>query len=152
MVEQLSDIDKAYIAGLLDGEGSLMIMRQLPTSRKSGNVSTQYLMRVSMTNTDEGIIRWLHSTCGGLLTKPSKSRGPNDKPVWHWRITSKAALDLVHDLRPFLRIKATQAWLMLEAAAQFTQRAGGYGKVPVEELALREGYALAMQHLNARGI
>lgn len=150
MVEQLSDIDKAYIAGLVDGEGSIMITKQMPTSRVSGNVTPQYMFRVSVSNTHKGVLDWLHSKCGGELTDNGYIGGKGGhRLVYEWRIKGQSAIDFIQDIRDFLRIKPAQAWLALEAREQFTYRTGGYGRVSAEELALREGYRLAMQNLNA---
>ena len=151
---KISDTDKGYLAGLIDGEGSVFIMRQRPTSKKSGNVSTDYAVRVTVANTDKAVLEWVQSLCGGLVLGPAKCKNPRWKPVWTWRITRQDAVDFLREIRGLLRIKGTQAWLALEFNAQKTSfaRTGLGVRLTVEELALREGYALAMQYLNARGI
>lgn len=134
----------------MDGEGSIMITRQMPTSRTSGNVTPQYMFRVAISNTHKGVLDWVHSECGGELSANGHVGGKGGRRlVYEWRIKGQQAINFLQDIRPFLRIKPAQAWLALEAREQFTYRKGGYGRVPPEELALREGYRLAMQNLNA---
>ena len=129
-----------------------MITRQMPTSGRSGNVSPWHSVRMTVSNTHRGVLEWLQSTCGGILPDKSYVGGNGGhRPVWEWRIKGHAALDFLQEVRPYLKIKAPQAWLALESAAQKASfaRTGMGVRISTEELALREGYRLAMKNLNA---
>ena len=70
----IDDTDKAYIAGLFDGEGSIHIRRGLEKKKKhKGKPGYRYSnsLRLSMeiTMTDRSVLTWLHGVVGvGTLT------------------------------------------------------------------------------------
>ena len=104
-------VDLAYIAGLLDGEGSIQIAI-------AGNRTTYY-PRISISNQHQPTIRWLKDMFGGHISSDSRSRGfRKNRATLTWSLTGHPALKIVELLRPFLRIKRTQAWFLLEFGAQ----------------------------------
>lgn len=70
-----------YLAGLVDGEGSLK-------RRKDG------LWSVVVQMTDEGVIRWLHGFGGSFGIY---ERDPTRKTIYCWKLGRR------HDVLPFLR-------------------------------------------------
>ena len=88
------DTDKAYIAGLFDGEGSIHFKRG-PEKKRSG---TYNCMRISMeiTMTDKSVLMWVHEVLGvGTFTKkPRKGKrkdGTKYLMQWRWRCTFRDA-------------------------------------------------------------
>ena len=88
------DTDKAYIAGLFDGEGSIHFKRG-PEKKRSG---TYNCMRISMeiTMTDKSVLMWVHEVLGvGTFTKkPRKGKrkdGTKFLMQWRWRCTFRDA-------------------------------------------------------------
>ena len=88
------DTDKAYIAGLFDGEGSIHFKRA-PEKKRSG---TYNCMRISMeiTMTDKSVLMWVHEVLGvGTFTKkPRKGKrkdGTKYLMQWRWRCTFRDA-------------------------------------------------------------
>ncbi len=80
---------RGYIAGLIDGEGSIMFQNK------------HWMMRIAMT--DEPVIRWLAAF--GALFYPRKVL-PNRKPAFAWEVHRRH--DLIHLLTavgPYLRVK-----------------------------------------------
>ncbi len=53
---QLSDVDSAYIAGLIDGEGTITL------TRKHRNENRQ--LAISISNTDKGLLEFVLLTIG----------------------------------------------------------------------------------------
>ena len=140
--------DLAYIAGLVDGEGYIGIKKRAATR---GYRSARHTLTVEVVNTYRPIIQWMQSSFGGSISTKKMSEGAN-KPAYVWNAGGhQAALKLLQILRPWMRIKATQVWLGLEFSAQSRSYAGcGRGHyLPDEELALREGFYLAMRSANA---
>ena len=92
----------AYLAGFFDGEGSIVI-------RKRGKDNYYPQIQLSLSNTDELSIKFLHESLGGrvLSIKPSN---PKYKTQYSWRLTrnadSKTALEL---MLPWLIIKKERA-------------------------------------------
>jgi len=86
---------RAYIAGILDGEGSIMFVK--PTQRWQAKVGM----------TDEPVIRWLASFGG---TVQLGSTPPPRKPTWTWAVARRR--DLEHLLKatlPYLQVKREKA-------------------------------------------
>ena len=75
----IPDTDKAYIAGLFDGEGSIH-MKRAPEKKKKHRGKPGYRMsnslRLSMeiTMTDKSVLTWVNAVlgCGTLTKKPRK--------------------------------------------------------------------------------
>ena len=97
----IPDTDKAYIAGLFDGEGSINFTRR-PEKKKKHNGKPGYRvsnsMRISMeiARTDQSVLIWLHEVLGvGSLTdKPRKGRrkdGSKYLMQYRWRCTFRDA-------------------------------------------------------------
>ena len=96
----IPDTDKAYIAGLFDGEGSIYFAKRLEKKKKhkGGGYRTSMSQRISMeiTMTDESVIRWVHEIlgCGTVVKKPRKGLrkdGTIYLMQWNWRCTFRDA-------------------------------------------------------------
>jgi hypothetical protein len=90
----ISDTDKAYIAGLFDGEGSIDFTKR-KEKKKSGTYDCR---RISMeiTMTDKSVILWLHEVlgCGTFTKKPRKGLrkdGTKYLMQYRWRCTFRDA-------------------------------------------------------------
>jgi len=139
---------RAYLAGLLDGEGSICISLAKPggaTRRKAPS----HCLNVGVTNTDWPLIDWLRTSLGGSICAGRVS-APTARPVWTWRLTGNSAKDFLGATLPYLRVKRARAELAVEFQ---TQRAGRRGnkKLTPEQLAEREHYRLLISSMNAGG-
>ena len=133
--KELSITDAAYIAGFLDGEGSIMI---LPRAR-SINV------RVTVTNCVRSILDWLVNVTevGAVGAKPSKNN--NARQSYHYVCNAEAALTLLQQVRPYLRVKTEQADLAITAHAQLSD------PTLKADLSWQKEYVEKMKTLNKRG-
>ena len=97
----IPDTDKAYIAGLFDGEGSIHFKRG-PEKKKKHKGKPGYRwsnsLRLSMeiTMTDRSVLLWVHEVLGvGTLTdKPRKGKRVDGTPYlkqYRWRCTFRDA-------------------------------------------------------------
>ena len=74
----ITETDRAYIAGLFDGEGSIYYAKRAEKKKKHNGKGyrTSMSQRISMeiTMTDESVIRWVHEIlgCGTVVRKPRK--------------------------------------------------------------------------------
>ena len=81
----ISDTDKAYIAGLFDGEGSVNFTRKKEKKKKhkgpGHRVSNSMRISMEISMTDQSVLIWLHEVLGvGTLTdKPRKGLRKNGK-------------------------------------------------------------------------
>ena len=90
----IHDTEKAYIAGLFDGEGSIDFTKR-KEKKKSGTYDCR---RISMeiTMTDKSVILWLHEVlgCGTFTKKPRKGLrkdGTKYLMQYRWRCTFRDA-------------------------------------------------------------
>lgn len=63
-INNLTNEEKAYLAGLFDGEGSINIFR---TQRKD-RIAPTYFVEISLGNTHRGVLEWVHGKFGGRVT------------------------------------------------------------------------------------
>jgi len=119
----IPDTDKAYIAGLFDGEGSIHIKRA-PEKKRSG---TYNCMRISMeiTMTDQSVIRWVHEIlgCGTFTKKPRKGKrkdGTKYLMQWRWRCTFRDAYYVCCLIWPWAHTKLPKIQQVIE---HYTQKA-----------------------------
>jgi len=113
----VSDVDKAYIAGLFDGEGSIHFKRK-PEKKRSG---TYDCMRISMeiSMTDSSVLIWVHEVLGvGTLNKkPRKGKrvdGSNYLMQYRWRCTFRDAFYVCCLLWPFAHTKLHKIQQVIE--------------------------------------
>ena len=111
------DTDKAYIAGLFDGEGSIHFKRA-PEKTRSG---TYNCMRISMeiTMTDKSVLMWVHEVLGvGTFTKkPRKGKrkdGTKYLMQWRWRCTFRDAYYVCCLIWPWAHTKLPKINKILE--------------------------------------
>jgi len=109
----LRDVDWAYAAGIIDGDGCIRFNRQ-----PSGGL----VIRVHVTNTNPILTDWLKQTFGGYVWMESKQYAPNRKIRYVWELSAKKAIPFLEGIRPHLRLKTRQCDLVL--AIQRTKRHG----------------------------
>lgn len=113
---KVSKIDKAYIAGFFDGEGScgLYVARGYKTI--DGKFKYYHYMRTTIGNTDKEIPELCSQLFGGGLHEEQPTKGLK---VYRWYASGKCANDFLKTIVPFLRQKKFRAQLLLE---YFTKR------------------------------
>jgi len=100
--------DIAYIAGLFDGEGCIMINKTIYRPR------TYYQLYVQVNMSSQWIIEYLQFTFGGSVHKYEHSQYyPNAKPQWAWKAYGLAAVEFLKAMMPYLKLKKSQAELGL---------------------------------------
>ena len=136
-------IDLAYLAGILDGEGSICITRTKP---KGLYKHSRYTLAINITNTNEWLIRWIDFNFKGTI---NRTRLPSRRDCWRWQVHSSKAVEFLRLLLPYLKIKKPQA----ELALMFLARRKGHhwamkkGKTD-EQLALEEADRILMSKMN----
>lgn len=136
----IADVDAAWAAGFIDGEGSLAIS---VTSNGTFNIY------VVAGNTDPRPLLKLKELFGGRVVNRT-SRIANHRDHYVWTLTGKhnllAFLDAVE---PYLVVKGEQAVLLKEAC----QLLRGRGKkISTDEMRLRIVASEKMHGLNRRGV
>lgn len=134
-VKALSVTDAAWIAGFLDGEGTVMLFRR----RES------VALRVSAANTHRPTLEHIASVCGFGSIVTSKRPNPKHKTAYWWQVNAEAAESLLRQLLPHLVTKRAQAELGI--AFQERLRDPALKADRTWQLAFRA----RMQSLNRRG-
>lgn len=98
----------AYLAGLIDGEGSIGIHESKPR-KNCGYPYGRFDLRLSILNTDSRLMAWLKSNFGGWIWTSQKRQNPIHKLEQHWRLHADKASSLLEVCLPFLIVKAEQA-------------------------------------------
>jgi hypothetical protein len=140
-----SATDLAYLAGFIDGEGSICIF----TSRVRGYRRDH--LRLDVYNTDEATLLWIQSTFGGRVHKV-KQRAERVIMTWKqeytWTAGPKHAAQVLKGCLPFLKGKRKQAELFIQHQA--TSNRNGH-RTPTDVLAVRDAIIEQLKSLNRRG-
>lgn len=96
----LTEEDKIYLAGLIDGEGSIELMKP----------NRHYVARVRIVMLYNDVLLELYNKIGiGRL----RVIGQNGKKFLHWEADCKQATKLLELVLPYLRLKKKEAELIL---------------------------------------
>jgi hypothetical protein len=102
--------EAAYMAGLMDGEGTFFIGNYSNT--KNGFFQTV----LKVCSTDKIMIEWIYNVFGGWMSEyTSKQRAANCKsPVFSWGCTGERLTHICEIILPYLTAKKEQAQILLE--------------------------------------
>lgn len=143
----MKELELAYIAGFLDGEGTIGISKNTPQNPKDPHKTPRYELQVAVVNTClDPLLLCQKRFGGGIYTRKHL---PRHKLTYHWTVAQKASVTLIKAVLPYLIIKKRQAELALKFMEAKTNVLGWRKRVPDEELALRESYYWQMRQLNS---
>lgn len=104
----LKPSEASYLAGILDGEGSI--------TGSSDPKRNRAMLQVTIANTDASLIQWVHQHVGGHVYAAKKAKGGKHQ-LWTWRITEVTKIyAFLQILRPYLLVKTRQATIALNVA------------------------------------
>lgn len=138
--KQYTSTDLAYLAGIIDGEGSIYI-GNFSCNPKTG--TKYYQTNIQVTNTDEPLIDWLVDTFGGLKSKRTRKQHADNsrKQAYVWTASGERLTHLCELIRPYLICKTRQCDIMLKMRATFERppsKPGHQGTIPLDEDILNE--------------
>lgn len=135
--------ERAYVAGIVDGEGTVSFYKN-----GGGNC---YTILVKVPNTDRGLIAYLHTIVPGGYISNVPPRKPQHKPSFWLKWQSGRAADLLREIRPYLRVKAAQADLVMELQDLKAKRSPGQVGLPPALVETRNTAMNKIRTLNKRG-
>lgn len=139
----LPDVLRAYLAGMLDGEGSIQI--DIRSHRYFG-------LTIQISSTTPGILEQLRKDCLSLGDVTSyKPKDPTRRLAFNWRFYSREAEFLLEQAMPYLRIKKERAQLALRFQKQVLRK-GTFSRwhgLSQRQVARRSILAAQMKRLNA---
>jgi hypothetical protein len=141
-VRELSAQDAAYLAGLLDGEGTIAL------SRRHANEHRHLVLSIS--STEPELLRWAASATGvGKITR-KRTVSERHATGLTYSVSNRQALSVLAQVAPFLRsYKRFRARLALDKYVELTPRNGKYSH---EIETLRRAFEQEFMALTARSV
>lgn len=141
--------DRAYLAGILDGEGSISLVAYTQVGesrrRKGG-----YSLAVQVVNRSEELIVWLADRFGG--TTRHRDRGGNRVRIYEWQVHGRNCGPVLEAALPYLVVKRIHAEIALEFIETINLHSSGSTPVVNDEVAEHRAIlSTAMRGLNVRG-
>lgn len=100
-----SELEKAYVAGLFDGEGSVYItLHRSKWCRRKQRMDLCCSLNLTNRRTIDYLASIFPST---IVVEPS--RRSNRRTTYRWRLYSKRACDFLREIYPYMVLKKNQA-------------------------------------------
>ena len=141
-----TELELAYTAGLIDGEGTIAIQyrSRMPGAKKYHNVVLQ------IGNTDAKMIHWLHEHYGGGFSIHRRNgKSPHSKPLWMWTACGDLLDSILEATLPYLVTKKELAELALLLRGTICKPGE---KLSASKVDLRQKISGRMTVLNWRGV
>lgn len=120
-VRALTEPEAAYLAGLIDGEGTVTL------TRKHRHENRQ--LAVTISNTDKQLLEFVLSTIGAGKITGKRTTRSNHTPSFTYALYNRQALTLLAQIQTYLRTyKAERAALILRDCLALTPRNGKYSE------------------------
>jgi len=110
---KISKLQSAYLAGLVDGEGYIGILRAKRGNKKLWSSKKEFVfkpaVKVAMTHKD--IVIWLYESFGG--TFETRKAHHNARESYCWAIRNMKVVEFIKKIYPYLKVKKRQAEIIL---------------------------------------
>lgn len=123
---ELTDFDKGYIAGIIDGEGSICLTKHHQNEFRSPEIE--------VSSTTYEILQYLKDKIGGSISVKTKNHTIY-KDSWLWKIRTNLALELLENIQDYLLVpeKKYRAQLLVSKYKKVTPRNGRYSEEKLKE-------------------
>ncbi len=101
----------AYLAGMFDGEGSVII--KLKGTYHGGKRYTSHTIQAHLGSTDKATPLLFQSQFGGSVCA-DKQRDMGNLACWQWELSATKCSEFLRTLYPFLRVKGHEAQVAIE--------------------------------------
>jgi hypothetical protein len=144
-VRVLTAIDAAYIAGLVDGEGTITLTRYHKNENRR--------LVVCISNNERPLLEFVLNSVGAGRITTKRTYRDTHAPSFTYAITNRQAFDLLIQLAPHLRsYKSLRATFVLQNYIRLTPRNGKYKLSEQQERERFEGELLAIRPPRAEEI
>lgn len=125
-VQDLSPAQAAYLAGLIDGEGTITLSRRNRYKHRG--------LVVTISNTEMILLKHVQTVTGvGKITNKRIAQ-PSHTPSYTYQVTNRQALGLLEQITRYMKShKAARARLALKKYLRLTPRNGRYTKNQLTE-------------------
>jgi hypothetical protein len=118
-VKKLTEAQAAYLAGIVDGEGTITLTRR--------NTYRQRYLTLTISNCEVRLLEYVLKLIGVGRITTKRTYNDNHSTAYTYQISSKQALDVIGAITPFLKTyKRKRAVLALSCYTKLTPRNGKY--------------------------
>lgn len=145
-VPPLKDVDAAYIAGIVDADGSIGIY----SSKACGPRKVEYhYLSVAVAMRETGAVKFIAERTAGYWTAKVKYTTNRKTHILKIEIRGKRAAAVLKAIRPFMTVKADEAELGIKfyEDCNFDKYGGQKGDLPVSEIEKRRWYEQQLKEL-----
>jgi len=147
LIRELSDTEAAYVAGIIDGEGTITLTRTHRSERRRPIVS--------ISSTELSLLRYVRSVIGAGRITGKITAKDHHSPSYAYVLSSRQALALLAQIAKHLRTyKLQRCRLLLDDYVAVTPRNGRYtpSQRAAKELFEKRFFALSIRAgTNGRG-
>ena len=144
---KISKLTSAYLAGLVDGEGYIGILKVKKGNKAKWFSSREFIfvpvIKVAMT--DRATIQWLYDSFGGTF-ETRKAHDGNARESYGWAIKNAKPKEFLKFIYPYLRIKKRQAEILF----RYPHHMAGYA-IPDEMYQKRVELCDQIRAMNTKG-
>jgi hypothetical protein len=140
----ITETQKAYLAGFVDGEGCILITA--PQIRADKSTWYGHYLTLTIANTYIPILSWVKTLWKGTLL--IRNQAVQRVPIGNLRWTSLQAVQVLKDIRPYLVVKASQADIAIAFAESIEIKGARINYLSAQEWDDRENLRLAIHQLN----
>jgi hypothetical protein len=125
-VKELSPLEAGYLAGLIDGEGTITLTRR--------NLNKHRALVITVSSTELSILKFVQKITGvGKITNKRITKA-NHTPSFTYQVANRQALEILKQTAEHLRsYKVERARLALQDYTRLTPRNGRYSPVQLQE-------------------
>lgn len=126
LVNDLTCEEAAYLAGIIDGEGTIALSRRHAADRRQ--------LVVSVANTERSLLEYIATTIGAGKITRKRIASDRHAPSFCYSLSNRQALSCLEQVAPYLRTyKRLRAELVLAHYIRLTPRNGKYTKALLEQ-------------------
>lgn len=112
VINDMTNEQIAYLAGIIDGEGTISVSRKKDKTMKRKMSLRPYL---TVVNTNLELIQWLYDITGlGTVSKLYISKNKKHTPFKRWSVWTRQAEQIIKVVLPYLIVKKLQAITFLD--------------------------------------
>lgn len=105
----MNKLTASYIAGIIDGEGSIGLQKNKKSECVNG---INYVPRLRIGMIDKEFIEWLKNSFGGWIYH--RKQNGNNKDSYTWQVEGKVMKEIIKKVYPYLRIKKKHAEIIMK--------------------------------------
>lgn len=144
LISQITETEKAYLAGIIDGEGSIIISKLKP-NKKKGEINPRYQLFLKVSNTDRRLLEWISKRCLVNIHLHERKKS-NQRKCYTIHLPVVVALELLECIYSYIIIKKEQVDLAVRFRKSFENC--GHNTIPDNILQEREWCYQEMKRLH----